>query len=360
MDRFYMKLAMRQAEKSRGKCSPNPFVGAVIVKNGKLIAEGSTQPYGQDHAEVVAIKKAGKQAQGATMYVSLEPCCHYGKTPPCTDAIIQSGIKRVVVGILDPNPLVSGGGIKELIAAGINTEYGLFEEDIKEQLEYYLSYISKKRPFVIWKTALSWDGKYAASDGSSQWITNPASRRFVHKMRSEVEVVLSGIKSVETDNAMLNVRGIRKAKQPLRLVLDPFLDIKAASLFVKSAKQYPALIMYHSAPKEKVECLQNLGIELIQVSGNNDKLNLNEVLLKLWEKKLYSVLLETGNKLSEAFWKNCLIDKCAIFYGNRILGGENGCLKSYDRKCIDRAVHLSKVKVKKLQDNVLVMGYPMW
>ncbi|MDD4148197.1 MAG: bifunctional diaminohydroxyphosphoribosylaminopyrimidine deaminase/5-amino-6-(5-phosphoribosylamino)uracil reductase RibD, partial [Candidatus Cloacimonetes bacterium] len=255
MDKYYMKLAIRKAEESRGKCSPNPFVGAIIVKDGKTVGEGSTMPYGKDHAEIVAIREAGEQAKGATMYVSLEPCCHTGKTPPCTEAIIASGIKRVVVGIVDPNPLMCGKGIERLKNTGIEVEYGFFEESINEQLEYYLCYMNKKRPFVIWKTALSLDGKFAASDGSSRWITNPASRRQVHKVRSEVEVVMAGINSVSKDNAMLNVRGMRKVKQPLRVVLDPYLDIREDSILAKSAKEYPAMLLYHTAEESKVQAL---------------------------------------------------------------------------------------------------------
>ncbi|HCM15521.1 MAG: bifunctional diaminohydroxyphosphoribosylaminopyrimidine deaminase/5-amino-6-(5-phosphoribosylamino)uracil reductase RibD [Candidatus Cloacimonadales bacterium] len=360
MDKYYMKLAIRKAEESRGKCSPNPFVGAIIVKDGKTIGEGSTMPYGKDHAEIVALREAGSQAKGATMYVSLEPCCHIGKTPPCTEAIIKSGISRVVVGILDPNPLVAGKGIKALKEAGIEVVCGFFEETINVQLEYYLCYMLKKRPFVIWKTALSLDGKYAASDGSSRWITNPASRRQVHKLRAEVEVVLAGINSVSKDNAMLNVRGLRNVKQPLRVVLDPLLDISEDAMLVKSAQDYPAMIFYHQGEESKLQTLRDAGLKTQKISGHKDELDLYEVMQVLWEMKLYSVLLETGNRLSEAFWKAKLVDKCMIFYGNRILGGDKGSLKAYDRKNIDRAIQLHNVRIRKLQDNVLVCGYPLW
>jgi diaminohydroxyphosphoribosylaminopyrimidine deaminase/5-amino-6-(5-phosphoribosylamino)uracil reductase len=355
-----MKLAIRRAEKSRGKCSPNPFVGAVIVKDGKTIAEGSTMPYGYDHAEVVALKAAGEAARGATMYVSLEPCCHHGKTPPCTDAIIKAGIKRVVVGITDPNPLVAGKGIAALRAAGIAVESGFFEQEIYEQLEYYLCYINKKRPFVIWKMALSLDGKYAASDGSAKWISNPASRRSVHKLRAEVEVVLAGIRSVSKDDAMLNARGLRNAKQPLRLVLDPYLEIDPDSALVRSAREFPAMLMHHGGSADKALLLADRGLKVLKVSGNRDELDLLEVMSVLRDMKLYSVLLETGNRLSEAFWKAKLVDKCMIYYGNQILGGDKSSLKGYDRKSIDRALQLRDIRIRKLQDNALITGYPIW
>ncbi|MDY0228573.1 MAG: bifunctional diaminohydroxyphosphoribosylaminopyrimidine deaminase/5-amino-6-(5-phosphoribosylamino)uracil reductase RibD [Candidatus Cloacimonadaceae bacterium] len=353
-----MKLALRAGERSRGKCSPNPFVGAVIENGGKIVGEGNTQPYGQDHAEIVAIKDAGGKCKGATLYVSMEPCCIFGKTPPCTEAIIKAGIRRVVVGILDPNPLVSGKGIKALREAGIEVEHGLFAEEITEQMEYYICYVQRKRPFVIWKSALSLDGKYCASDGSSKWISNPASRKFVHKTRSQVEVVLAGIRSVAHDDAMLNARGLRSAKQPLRVILDPTLDISLSSKLVASAEEFPAMIMYIQAEESKIQGLQDKGLQLKQISGYKDELDLKAVMDLLYEMKLYSVLLETGNRLSEAFWKAKLVDKCMIFYGNMILGGDKGVLKRYDRHNIDRAVPLERIKVKKLQDNVLVTGYP--
>jgi diaminohydroxyphosphoribosylaminopyrimidine deaminase / 5-amino-6-(5-phosphoribosylamino)uracil reductase len=359
MDKYYLKLAIRAAERSRGKCSPNPFVGAVIVNNGKIVGEGNTQPYGSDHAEIVAIKQAGDKCLGATMYVTLEPCCHFGKTPPCTEAIIKAGLSRVLVGILDPNPLVSGKGIQALQAAGIIVEHGFFQQEITEQLEYYLCYIKHKRPFIIWKSALSLDGKYAASDGSAKWISNPASRKHVHKVRSQVEVVLAGIKSLSHDDAMLNVRGLRKAKQPLRLVLDPNLDISLSSKLVLSAKDYPAMIMYHTADEAKLDALKAAGLQHTKISGRKDELDLHAVMDALYEMKLYSVLLETGNRLSAAFWKARLVDKCMIFYGNMILGGTKSLFENYDRRNIDHAIALEKIKFKRLQDNFLITGYPL-
>ncbi len=359
MDKYYLKLAIRVAERSRGKCSPNPFVGTIIVKNGKIIAEGSTQPHGSDHSEIVALRAAGEEARGATMYVSLEPCCHWAKTPPCSDAIIKAGIARVIIGILDPNPAVSGKGIKALRDAGIEVKYGYFEEKIKEQLEYYLCYLKRKRPFVIWKAALTLDGKFAASDGSSRWISNPASRKHVHRVRSEVEVVLAGVKSVSHDDAQLNVRGLRSARQPLRLVLDPYLEISPKAKLVTSAKDFPAMIMYHTADEAKMAALESAGVKLKKMPGHKDELDLHAVMDALYEMKLYSVLLETGNRLSESFWKAKLVDQCMIYYGNQILGGESSIFRNYDRHSIDRAVPLQKIKVKRLQDNVLVTGYPL-
>ncbi|HHV36855.1 MAG TPA: bifunctional diaminohydroxyphosphoribosylaminopyrimidine deaminase/5-amino-6-(5-phosphoribosylamino)uracil reductase RibD [Candidatus Cloacimonetes bacterium] len=360
MDKYYIKVAMRNAEKSRGKCSPNPFVGATIVKDGKIVGEGNTQPYGQDHAEIVALKEAKDQAKGATLYVTMEPCCHYGKTPPCTDAIIKAGIKRVVVGILDPNPAVSGMGVQTLKDAGIEVSVGYSEDEINEQLEYYLCYITKKRPFVIWKTALTLDGRYAASDGSSKWISNESSRKYVHRLRSQVDVVLAGVNSVNMDNAMLNARGFRNINQPLRVVLDPTLQINLQSAIVKSAKDFPTLILHHSSDPETIYRLDDMGVEHLQIEGQDDVLDLDLVLDVIYERKLNSILLETGNRLSEAFWHQELVDKCFIFYGNKILGGDKSSLRNYDRGGIDKAVELSKIRFRRLKDNVMVVGYPQY
>lgn len=360
MDKYYMKIAMRNAEKARGKCSPNPFVGAVIVKDGHIIGEGHTQPYGQDHAEIVALKEAKTEAKGATLYVTMEPCSHFGKTPPCADAIIKAGIKRVVIGIIDPNPITSGKGIRKLQEANIQVLSGLLEEEIKEQLEYYLCYTTKHRPFVIWKCALTLDGRYAASDGSSKWITNPASRKYVHRLRSKVDAVLAGVSSVNIDDAMLNARGLRNINQPLRVVLDPSLKIELNSALVKSAKEFPALIFYSKADEEKIKRLQEMGVTLKKTEHNKDGLELKEVLKELHQMNITSIVLETGNRLSESFWREKLIDKCVVFYGNQILGGDKCILKRYDRRSIDRAINLAKMKVNRLQDNLVITGYPLF
>lgn len=359
-DRAFLRQAIKVAERSRGLCSPNPFVGAIVVKHGKVVSEGNTQPYGHDHAEKVALKRAGAQARGATMYVTLEPCCHYGKTPPCTQSIIAAGIKRVVAGIADPNPLVAGKGFQELESAGIEVLYGGFESIIRQQIEYHTCYVQNKRPFVIWKAALSWDGKYAAQDGSARWISNPASRRYTHKVRMQVEAVLAGVRSVMHDNAMLNVRLPKVAKQPLRVLLDPHLDLPLDSAFARSAEQYPSLILYHEAAASRLEALRAIGCELQEIPGSGDCLDLHAALNVLYERNLYSVLLEAGNKLSEAFWQAQLVDKALIFYGNRILGGDKAILRNAPVESINQAITLRDITYKRLGDNILVSGYPVY
>ncbi len=359
MDKYFMRLAIREAEKSRGLCSPNPFVGAVIVKDGKVIAKGRTQAYGFDHAEPDALKKAGKLAKGSTMYVTLEPCCHQGKTPPCTAAIIKAGISRVVAGIADPNPLVSGKGFEILQKAGIEVISGIEADQISKQNEAFICNIVKKRPFVTWKCALSLDGKYAAMDGSSQWISNELSRKMVHRMRANSDVVLAGINSVIKDDAMLNARGVKVSKKALRVVLDPFLDLSPSSRFAQIAVHAPALVFHCTANEEKEARLHAMGIQTSLVPGNADELDLNHVLSELHLRKVSSVFLETGNRLSEAFWRAGLVDKCVIFYGNMVLGGANSCLHGLNLPSISDAITLERVKLTKLGQNIMLTAYPL-
>ena len=360
IDKKFLHLAIKVAEQSRGLCSPNPFVGAVIVKDGVVIAEGSTRAYGSDHAEIVALHKAGKLARNSTMYVTLEPCCHFGKTPPCTQAIIRAGVSRVVVGIKDPNPLVSGKGIAILKNAGIEVEHGFFQKEIEKQLEYFLCFTQKKRPFVIWKTALSLDGKYAAQDATSQWITNNRSRVVVHKLRAEVDAVLAGVQSVVTDDAMLNVRGIADAKQPIRVVLDPLLDILLMTKLVQTAKSFPTIVFHRTRNARKEDSLDRHQIELIRVDGKGDNLDIEAVLNHLYQRGISSILLETGDRLSSSFWASKLIDKCMIFYGNQILGGNRSSLSGLEIPTISSSIFISDITYRKLGDNILLSGYPVY
>lgn len=354
----YLKLAIREANKSRGLTGSNPFVGAIVVKDGEIIARGRTQAMGKDHAEVDALKKAGAAARGATLYVSLEPCCHFGKTPPCTNAIIAAGIRKVVAGILDPNPKVNGKGFQILKEHGIEVEYGFLQKEISRQNEIYLTNITQKRPFVIWKTALSLDGKYAAIDGSSQWISNDAARREVHKIRAQVDAILSSGRTVEMDNAMLNVRGIRHARQPLRVLLDSRLKISAASAFVQSAKEYPSLIFYQESSTRKIEELQGYGIELHACPASQYGLDLQYILAQLYNRGINSILIEAGDTLGSAFISQNLIDKYIFFYGNLLLGGDKAMLKSLPISNIKDAIRFSEIYYKKIGNNLMLIAYP--
>ena len=357
---YFMKQAYKAAEKARGKCSPNPFVGAVIVKEGKVVATGWTQSYGGDHAEVHALKIAGDQAKGADLYVTLEPCSHYGKTSPCAQAIIDAGISRVFAGIRDPNPLVSGQGFAMLKEAGIEVYSGIMEHEISRQLEYHLCRVQKHRPFVIWKAALSLDGRYAAEDGSSRWISGERSRRLVHKLRQEADVVLTGSTTVVKDDPCLNVRLPNPAKQPLRAVLDAFLEIPLhARLFnCEAASQ----VLLFCAPgmelSSKGKKLAALGVRLYPIPAQEDKLNLLAALQVLHQLGCYCVLLECGSSLASAFFAEKLVDKCQIFYAPKLIGGSRSVLRELPLPTLESAINLRDVKFSRIGDDLLCTGYP--
>jgi len=356
----YFNIAIKAAEKARGKCSPNPFVGSVIVKNNKVIAIGWTLQYGGDHSEIQAIKKAGIAAKGATLFVTLEPCSHYGKTPPCAKAVIDAGIQEVYIGISDPNPKVSGKGIEMLKNAGINVHCGFLEDKIKKQLEYYLCHIQKGRPFVTLKTAFSLDGKYAAEDGSAKWITGEKARKYVHKLRSENDVVLTGIKTILADDPMLNVRLPGKVKQPLRVVLDPLLKIPWQSRFINSLAEFPGMIISSNSmlKTEQAKALRQKGAIIQGLDCENNRFNLSEVLNLLHNMDFYSIFLETGSGLAEAFLKENLIDKFIFFYGAKILGGTKSPLPNLGLNNIDQAILMRDISYRKIEQDIMVIAYP--
>ncbi|HNS84191.1 MAG TPA: bifunctional diaminohydroxyphosphoribosylaminopyrimidine deaminase/5-amino-6-(5-phosphoribosylamino)uracil reductase RibD [Candidatus Cloacimonas sp.] len=360
--KHYMQLAIKVAEKGRGKCSPNPFVGSVIVKNNQVISEGWTLEYGSDHSEIQALKKAGKRAKGATLFVTLEPCSHYGKTPPCTKAIIAAGIKEVYIGIYDPNPLVKGKGIAMLKEAGIDVHYGFWEDKIRTQLEYYLCFIQKERPFVTWKTALTLDGKYAAEDGTARWITGKKAREYAHKLRSENDVVLTGIKTILIDDPALNVRLPGNYKQPLRVVLDPFLKIPVLSSFVSIAAKFPGMVITSTAnlQTDKVNVLKQKGVKIETLKTQDGHFNLHEVLNLLYNMNYYSVLLETGSGIAEAFLKEELIDKIIFLYGAKILGGTKSPLPALGIESIYKALYMWKTSCRKMENDIVVTAYPFY
>lgn len=363
MNKTFMQLAIKEAEKARGHCSPNPFVGAVIVKDGTVIAKGHTQSYGFDHAEVQALKQAGENARGADMYVTLEPCSHYGKTPPCALALIAAGIRQVYIGITDPNPLVSGKGIAMLKDAGIGVQQNILAEAINTQLESYLCYIKDNRPFVTLKTALSLDGKFAAEDGSSRWISNAKARQFTHKLRSLNDAVLTGIKTILVDNPLLNVRLPKNPPQPLRIVLDPLLQMPDDSNFAQGMREFPSLLfckpeLITSPHAEKLEAM---GADIVGLALDaKGEFDLNELLSILAKRKITSLMLETGSGIAESFFKAELIDKCIFIYGAKLLGGTNSPLPNLQLNNISQAISLSKVRVKTLDDNIVVTAYPNW
>lgn len=314
MENKYMEMAINLAEKGRGKTSPNPFVGAVIVKNGVVVGKGFTQPWGKDHAEVQALKQAGNNAEGSDIYVTLEPCCHFGKTPPCADALIKAKIKNVYIGIVDPNPKVNGKGIEKLKQAGINVVSGVFEKKITRQLEYYICNQIKRRPFVIMKNAVSLNGFITNKIGSKKSITDEKTKQCVHNLRQEADAIITGIGTVNCDNSMLNVRLKNAYKQPVRIILDPMLEIDLNSNIVKSASKQKTIIVYanNCQNAQKKQNLAKYKLDLIEIESNAGFLNLPKLLEILYKQNISVIMLEAGSKLCSSFLNQNLVDK--IFY----------------------------------------------
>ncbi|MGP1570290.1 MAG: bifunctional diaminohydroxyphosphoribosylaminopyrimidine deaminase/5-amino-6-(5-phosphoribosylamino)uracil reductase RibD, partial [Eubacteriales bacterium] len=292
-DEKFMRLALSFAKKGRARTESNPMVGAVIVKEGKVIGKGYHKKYGEAHAEVEAFNSIkGMDARGATMYVTLEPCCHYGKTPPCSERIIKEGISRVVIASLDPNPIMSGKGAEQLKKAGIEVDVGLCDEKQQIMNEKYMYYIKNNMPFVLLKSAITLDGKIATKDGNSKWITSEKSRRFTRKLRGEYQGIMVGINTIIADNPMLNTRIIGETN-PLKIVVDSKLRIPIDSYVVENAiKEKLIILTAEGCDIEKRSRLENSGVQLIELPCKDGKLDLVLGMRLLAEQKISSILLE--------------------------------------------------------------------
>ena len=321
----YMRRAMELAERGVGFTNPNPMVGAVIVKGGKVIGEGWHERCGEWHAERNAFKNCTVPAEGATMYVTLEPCCHYGKTPPCTEAIIEHGIARVVVGMEDPNPLVAGKGIALLREAGIEVVCGVEEEALREQNRVFLKYISTKLPWVAMKTAMTLDGKIATRTGDSKWITGAEARAYVHELRHRFMAILVGIGTAVADDPLLNCRiESRGVRQPIRVVVDSNARLSLDSQLVKTAGEYRTIVAHtRFAPEESVKALREAGVEMLLCKEKEGLVDVRNLLELLGQSGIDSILLEGGGSLNYTFLSEGLADELYAFIAPKIVGGMN-------------------------------------
>lgn len=356
-DTQYMRMALKLAEKGSGKTSPNPLVGAVIVKNGKIIGSGYHRQAGDRHAEVIALQQSGKNSKSATLYVNLEPCGHFGQTPPCSEEIIKSGIKRVVCAMVDPNPKVNGKGIEILKKNKIKVEVGLLEEEAKKLNEVYLKYVSTGLPFVILKWASTMDGKIATLDGDSKWISNEISRKITHQLRSQADAVLVGVETVKKDNPELNTRLVR-GNNPVKIILDTKGRIPLNSKIVSNAKSERTILATVCADKEKFE---NSNLEVWKLrEGKNGQVDLLSLLKKAGENKITSILVEGGQKVLTSFMQEKLVDKIYCFVSPKIIGKGLDTFVELGIGKIADSVQLKGVGIKKIGDNVLISGYPVW
>ncbi len=359
-DAAFMRHALGLAARGRGQTSPNPMVGAVIVKDGRIIGEGWHRAAGCPHAEIEALNSATEDVVGATLYVTLEPCCHHGKTLPCTETLIAKKISRVVVAAIDPNPLVSGKGIEQLRAAGIKVEVGLCEREAQRLNEVFFTFHEKQRPFVICKWAMTLDGKIATESGHSRWITNDQSRAFVHELRAQVDAVMIGVGTVLMDNPLLTVRLEGYAgRQPRRIIADGNLRIPLRAKCLEVAKPGEVLICTSSvAPQDQIAALRNLGHEVIVFPGRA-LLDFREVMRELARRGIQSILCEGGSSLTGALFEAEVVDKVIGFIAPKIVGGKNAKtpIASWGVVHMDAAIELHDVVIRRFGTDVCLEGY---
>lgn len=316
----YMKRAIELAQLGSGWTSPNPKVGAVIVKDNKIIGEGYHKKSGGLHAEREAFASLKESAEGATLYVTLEPCCHYGKTPPCTEAIVENKIARVVIGSRDPNPLVAGKGVHFLKEHGLEVEEDFLKEECDKLNPIFFHYITTKLPYVALKFAMTLDGKIATRTGASKWITGEASREHVHKLRGNYNAILAGIGTVLADDPMLNSR-IEGSHQPIRIIVDSNLKIPLESQIVKTAKDYKTIIAYTNALEEKKRALELKNVELWKIKEKDSHVDLSELIKKAGEAGIDSILIEGGGQIHEAALKEGIVNHIYAYIAPKFFGG---------------------------------------
>jgi diaminohydroxyphosphoribosylaminopyrimidine deaminase/5-amino-6-(5-phosphoribosylamino)uracil reductase len=323
MDLAYMQMAYGLAEKARGRSSPNPLVGSVIVREGAVIGHGYHEEAGKPHAEIMALGKAGRRARGATIYVTLEPCVHWGRTPPCVDAIIEAGLKRAVVSAHDPNPLVCRRGVRRLRQAGLEVAVGLLEHKNAQLNEIYAKYITRKIPFVTLKTALSLDGKMATRTGDSRWISAAGTRDYVHLLRGEYDAVMVGINTLVRDDPLLTVRHPTwGAKKIVRVILDPHLRFPRAARILTTLGNGPIILFaLEGASPEKAAALRKKGVEIVPLGKSWEADRLAFVLAELGRREVAGLLVEGGSRLQTAFIESGLADKLVLTVSPKLVGG---------------------------------------
>ena len=357
-DEKYMRLAMQLAGNAIGRTSPNPLVGAVIVKDNRVVGCGWHRKAGTPHAEVHALNQAGELAQGADVYVTLEPCAHYGKTPPCSKALVEAKVKNVYGGLLDVNPKVAGKGFKILEDAGIHVEYGFLQDELRKQNEVFFKWIEHKKPFIVLKAAMTLDGKIATATGQSKWITNETSRAYGYKLRDIYDGIMVGINTVIEDNPMLTAR-VDGGKNPIRIVVDSSLkiDINANVVQDKSAKTIVATT--DKADKDKILKLQAQDVDVIVVDKDeNDKVDIEKLLDILGQQNICSILVEGGATLSGSFVAKKLVDKVYFFIAPKIVGGKEAKtpVAGIGILNLQEALALKDIQIEKLEEDILIIG----
>lgn len=353
-DEFFMSKALALAKKGQGFVSPNPLVGAVVVKNGKIIGRGYHTKFGEAHAEINALLDAKNQTKGATLYVTLEPCTFFGKTPACVNTVINSGLKKVVVAVKDPNPKVSGKGIRMLKKAGIETKVGVLKKEVQKQNESYFKFLKKKIPFVILKIATTLDGKIAMFNGESRWIDSLASRNFSQGIRCQCDAILVGINTLLKDNPLLTCR-IEPKKRLLKVVLDSELNTPLNAKILRNGN----LVIFTSTnniPKKRL--LNKKGARIIKIKKNtNGFLSWDAILKELYKMNIGSVLIEGGAKVASSALKAGIVDKLYLFLAPKFLGKGLSFTDGINLKSLDQAIKLKEYKILQIGNDILIEGY---
>lgn len=357
---FYMELALKNAQAMKGQTDPNPLVGAVIVNDNRVVGIGAHLKAGEPHAEIHALRMAGEAAKGGTIYVTLEPCSHYGRTGPCAVAIVEAGIKTVVISTLDPNPVVSGNGVKILKDAGIEVITGVLQEESQKMNEVFNKFIVERKPFVTLKSGVTLDGKIATYASNSKWITSAESRTDVHHLRNENMAILVGVNTVMKDNPELTTR-IPNGRNPIRVILDSTLKIPLESKVVtdKLAETWIFTSKNYDTDKEKI--LMSLGLKVFVTNGL-EKVDPNEVVQILGENLVSSVLIEGGGTINASFLENKCIDKVILYFAPKLIGGKNAptFLEGTGMEKMADAVDLVDTSIIKIGKDYKFIGYPSY
>ena len=362
LDRYWMRRAIALAKRAVGRTSPNPAVGAVVVRNNQAVGCGYTHPPGGPHAEIVALQRAGELARGAVLYVTLEPCSHFGRTPPCCQAIVKSGISRVVCAMEDPFPLVNGRGVEQLKNHGIQVETGLLKEEALQVNEWYPKYVATGIPFVTYKFAMSLDGKTATRTGDSKWISGEESRKYSHRLRRINDAVMCGIGTALKDDPMLTPRprGRTRRGYPLRIVVDSSARLPTSAAIFKDVELSPVLVaVAESAPLERVKALRDAGAEVAVFPARSGRVDLSVLMQELGKRGITSVLLEGGGTLAASLLEAGYIDKVIAFVAPIIVGGD-AAPSPIDGCGIDKladAVRIHNIKIHRIGSDVVVEGY---
>lgn len=357
----YMHRALRLAKRGAGYTNPNPLVGAVLVRNDRIIGEGYHEVYGSNHAEINAILHATEEVRGADLYVTLEPCSHYGNTPPCAQTILDKGIKRVIVAAEDPNPLVSGRGIALLRENGVEVITGVLEKESRKLNEIFIKYITTGNPFCILKAAMSLDGKIATRTGDSQWITGESARRQVHLLRHRVACVMTGIGTVLSDDPQLTTRlPGKKGKDAVRVIVDSSARIPLSAKVLNVDSNAPAIVaVTEKAPDKKIRELERMGAKVILTPQAENGVDLAFLMKKLGEQGLDSVLLEGGSALNESALRQGIVDKVIFFIGPILIGGDTAKTAVGGRGIdfLKDACRLQNLRTQFFGPDILVEGY---